>query len=241
MIARKLNEQGLREFEKFIDHLRSGNEQNTPFYLLDDAVYSESIDLGIDFQQDRKFENRYAMGKVFVESTRNADLQPYMGDRGFWSWFALFWFEQLCPVKGSQRNPSKSYNYVLSKNYNHRPRHAIYMTWQLVKRYGEESQFMLCKPMNTRGEITEQLMARQEILSAEGAMRLASSLYFDPNVGNFKKGAAARKSAGCVTRYIAWLQQLQLTFDLYSITSDELREMLPAEFDRFRSDLVSAS
>ncbi len=239
MIIRKLNEQGLSYFEQFIVHLRNGNETNNPAYLLTDPLYSEPVGLEVNVDPDRSFASRYAMGQYLVDCTINENLQPLMGDRGFWSWFALLWFDQLCPTKQRQRKPSQAYNYILSKNYNHRPRHAIYMTWQLVNRYGEAARFMLCKPMDTRGEITEQLMARQEILSSEGAMKLASSLYFDPEGGNFKRGAAARKSAGCVARYIAWLQQLQLTFDLYSISADDLAAMLPREFDRFRGQVES--
>ena len=241
MIVRKLTEDGLRDFDQFIVHLRNGNEQNNPAYLLTDPLYSEPIGFEIDVDSDRVFDSRYDMGRHLVERTRDVNLQQLMGDRGFWSWFALLWFDQLCPTKQRQRKPSQVYNYILSKSYNHRPRHSIYMTWQLVNRYGDAARFMLCKPMDTRGEITEQLMARQEILSSEGAMKLASSLYFDPHAGTFKRGAAARKSAGCVTRYIAWLQQLQLTFDLYSISADDLAAMLPREFERFRSDSVPAS
>lgn len=162
-------------------------------------------------------------------------MQRYMGDVGFWSWFSLLWFDQLCPVKkDGTRNPSREYNYILSRKYNHRPRHAIYMTWQLVDQYGADSRFMLSKEPSTRGEITEQMMARQEILSSDGVMRLASYLYFDMHSGTFKKGAASRTSAGCVNRYVAWLQQIQLTFDIFSISRDELAELLPPEFDRFR-------
>ena len=106
------------------------------------------------------------------------------------------------------------------------------MTWQLVDRYGEDARFMLSK-LTARGEIIEQMMARQEFLSSEGAVRLASYLYFDPQSGGFKKGSAARKSAGCIARYIAWLQQLQLTFDIFSTTDRELKQLLPAEFNRF--------
>ena len=234
MKVRKLNEHGLNEFTNFVNNLRKGNEQNTPSYLLDSEESSEAIELVLDVI-DQPFESRYEMGVYLVELFENHKLQLYMGDIGFWSWFALLWFEQLCSERKGKRNPSKDYNYVLSKKYNHRPRHAIYMTWQLVNRYGEDAIFLLSKEMSTRGEITEQMMARQEILSAEGVMKLANSLYFDPVTGIFKKGAAARAGAGCVTRYIHWLDQLKLTYDLFLLSKDELEELLPAEFNKFRS------
>jgi hypothetical protein len=230
---RKLNDEGLNEFSFFINSLRQGVSVNIPTYMLGDDRTSESIDLDLDVEvQD--FNTRYDMGLYLISLFGDEKIQALIGDRGLWSWLALLWFDQLCPKNASgQRKPSMEYNYVLSEKYNHRPRHAIYMTWQLVNRYGEDSRFMLCKGMATRGEITEQMMARQDFLSSKGVMGLASSLYFDNDAGGFKKGAAARKSAGCITRYIAWLQQLQVNYDLYSITKDELKELLPKEFDRF--------
>ncbi len=234
MKVRKLNEYGISEFFKFIEGLRSNVSINTPTYLLEDD--RSSVPLGEDIDVGEvSFKSRFEMGLYLVEIFKGHSIQPLIGDSGFWSWFALKWFDQLCPTKGDLRKPSKEYNYILSNNYNHRPRHSIYMTWQLVDRYGNDVQFMLSKGPETRGELTEQMMARQDFLSSKGVMELASTLYFDPQTGVFKKGAAARKSAGCVQRYVSWLQQLQLTFDIFSTTQDELGALLPTEFDRFKS------
>ncbi len=233
MKVRKLNEYGVSEFLVFIESIRAGSNQNIPTYLLDDERSSEALDVDIEVG-DAIFTSRFDIGQYLVEVFGNKNIQPLIGDQGFWSWFALLWFDQLCPENNSTRKASKEYNYVLSKNYNHRPRHAIYMTWQLVSRYRDDVKFMLSKEPSTRGEITEQMMARQEILSSEGVMRLASSLYYDTDTGVFKKGAASRKSAGCVSRYVSWLQQLQVTFDIFSTTKEELEVLLPPEFKRFQ-------
>ncbi len=67
MIVRKLNEDGLRDFDQFIVHLRNGNEQNNPAYLLTDPLYSEPIGFEIDVDSDRVFDSRYDMGRHLVE------------------------------------------------------------------------------------------------------------------------------------------------------------------------------
>ena len=175
------------------------------------------------------------MGEYLVEIFNGENINSYMGDAGFWSWFALLWFDQLCPTSNGRRSPSMEYNYILSPKYNHRPRHAVYMTWQLVSRYGSDALFLLGKPMPTRGELTEQMMARQENFSMESVIKLASKLYLDPETRTFKRGATTRRKAGCIDRYISWLDQLKLTYDLFSISSEDLEELLPSEFDRFRS------
>ncbi|MYM63838.1 hypothetical protein [Pseudomaricurvus sp. HS19] len=235
MKVRKLNDYGVSEFSGFIEKSRSGVSQNIPSYLLEDERSSDPLDVTLNLESI-KFNSRYDMGVYLNNVLSGVEVRRFVSDPGFWSWLALFWFDQLCPVgKGNIRSPSKEYNYILSKNYNHRPRHALYMTWQLVDRYGEDAKFLLCKDPSTRGELTEQMMARQEFLTSEGVIRLASFLYFDNSTGMFKKGSAARKSPGCVSRYVNWLQQLQITYDLFSISKDDLEKLLPSEFDRFRS------
>lgn len=233
MKIRKLNKSGLKEFERFIDNLRSGGKQNTPDYLLTDPSTSEPLNWDLDLERI-EFANRYELGVYLIEKFNSVDVQKLIGDSGFWSALALFWFDQLCPLKADgSRKPSMVYNYVLSENYNHRPRHAIFTTWQLVDLYKEDSYFLLSRDLPVRGELIEQLMARQYFLSCAGVMRAASKLYFDTERKTFKKGAAGRTSAGCVYRFVNWLQQLEINYDLFSIDRDDLLGLIPKEFNRF--------
>lgn len=240
MLIRSLSEEGLSLFQEHIMGLRSGAAVPTPKWLLDDERTSIAIDLSVDLD-NLDFSSRYEMGVYLSESLKSRDVQPLIGSRSFWSWLGLFWFDQFCPADGNgTRKPSMPYNYVLSDDYKHRSRHAVFITWQLVTRYGEAARFLLCGDMSRRGELIEQMMARQDILSLEGVMKLASRLYSDERSGKFKRGAAARDSRGCVSRYVTWLQQLELTYDLYSISADELEDLLPKEFDRFRTKQAAA-
>jgi hypothetical protein len=233
MKVRRLTDDGVRQFEEFVESLRQGGSQNTPTFLLDDVNASEalSVDLEVDL---RAFDNRYELGVYLSDVFSNIEMQSFYGDRGFWSWLGLYWFDQLCPMKpDGKRKPQMSYSYVLSDKWTHRPRHAIFTTWQLVSLYGEDARFLLSRELPVRGELIEQMTARQYFLSCDGVIRLASRLYYDDERETFKRGAAARKSAGCVYRYIGWLQQLEVNYDLYSVTADELMSFLPAEFSRF--------
>ena len=89
--------------------------------------------------------------------------------------------------------------------------------------------------MDVRGELVEQFMARQDYLSCDGVVECASRLYLDEKIGQYKKGSAARKSAGCIARYIAWLQQMEQTYDIFAINGSDLFKMLPEEFNKFKS------
>lgn len=239
MIIRKLNKAGIKEFERFITNLRNGGQQNTPDYLMTDPATSEPLEWDLELEKGA-FENRYELGIYLVEQLVGKEIQKIIGDSGFWSSLALFWFDQLCPQKADgSRKPSMVYNYILSENYNHRPRHAIFTTWQLVELYGEFSHFLLSRELPVRGELIEQLMARQYFLSCTGVMQAASALYYDTERKTFKKGSAGRTSAGCVYRFVNWLQQLEINYDLFSINSDDLLDLMPKEFERFKAPLSS--
>lgn len=233
MKLRKLNDLGLSEFDSFIKKLRAGTDLNIPSYLLDGDEYSEAVDLDVLVDDDRYFNSRYEIGSYLVELFDQSDVQKYMGDPGFWSWFALFWFDQLCPKTNGKRTIDDVPNYILSRDFGRRQRHVVSTTYQLVQLYGDKVKFMLAKPPNVRGELTEQLMGTQGTLFSKGVMLLASQLYTDPGTGQFKRGAAG-KGAGSARRYATLLNQLRLTFDIFSTAKGELEELLPKEFDRFR-------
>ena len=234
MEARRLNSEGLRRISACIETLRQSEKVEIPAGLLTEDATSAAIEPTIVLSAE-KFSTRYDLGHALVGAVGDQDIQSLVGDTGFWSWLALYWFDQLCPESAQGiRKPSMVYNYVLSSSYNHRYRHAIYTTWQLVSAYGDTAKFLLCKELPVRGELIEQMMARQYYMSCEGVMNAAAQLYWDSGKDSFKSGAASRKSAGCVSRLVSWLQQIELTYDVYSLTSDQLLELMPSEFSRFK-------
>ena len=230
MKVRKLNSLGRSEYKKFLSAARAGISNQIPNHLLSDDQTSDHLDFDLKIE-DKIFESRYEIGIYLVNLLQNVSEDLFISDYGLWDWFSLQWFDQLCPVEGDILRPSMDYNYILSSDYRHRSRHAIYITWQLVSKYQDDAKFILSK-LDKRGEIAEQLMGRQDILTSEGVMRVASKLYFDPNKNSFKRGAAGR-GEGSVTRYISFLRQLQKNYYIDRISKDQLFSLLPPEFNRF--------
>ncbi|HIC46464.1 MULTISPECIES: hypothetical protein [Methylophaga] len=132
MKIRKLTDYGCKEFNEYIFRLRDGSTENFPAYMLTHPDMSEEIPDAVDIQ-NHYFRSRYEMGEYLVEIMNKIDNQRYIGDRGLWTWIALFWFEQLCPVRRDKtRKASMPYNYILSSDYKHRYRHSAYITCVVV-------------------------------------------------------------------------------------------------------------
>ncbi len=230
--VRRLNNKGIESFENFIINLSDEGDIHVPFHMLSDQRTSDSLDINLHVDTNTKFETRYDMGVYLYKLLESVNSQQLLGDRGFWSWLALFWFDQLCPPdRKGNRKPKKPYNYVLSPNWNHRPRHALYTTWMLVKNHGESSLFMLSKGPSERGELIEQLAARQYFMYCQGVIEAAHRIYFDPNKKTFKRGSTSRNRGGNIRRFVSYLQQLDLTYDLGTITAESLLTILPAEYN----------
>lgn len=233
MRIRRLNERGQKFFHNYISRIAAGEKSNPPVSILGGVDWSESVDIPVEVE-DRHFATRYEMGEYLVERFHDINSQVILSDTGLWSWLALFWFDQLCPAKADgTRKPSKPYNYILSPNYNHRPRHALRTTWQLVNDYGETVRFLMSKAPDERGELLEQLAARQFIISCRGIIEAASRLYSDPVRDTFKVGSTSQKRPGNIRRFISYLQQLELTYDLYTLPGDAIISMLPKEYSGF--------
>lgn len=232
----RLNELGMEKFSAYIRDLRSNPEVETPLFLLENPETSAPSGINADFE-NRKFQSRYECGEYIASILAGVDTRDIQDDAGFWSALALLWFDQLCKVdKKGNKKPAMVYHYVLdTQDYRYNYRHAIRMSWMLANRYGENSRFLLSKDMTVRGEIIEQFMGRQDFYSCDSVFHTANKLYFDKDANIFKKGAASRTGAGCISRYINWLQQVSQNFDLHLISSDKLYEMLPGEFNKFKS------
>jgi hypothetical protein len=90
----------------------------------------------------------------------------------------------------------------------------------------------LCKPLDTAGDLYENIAGRQELVTNPAVVEVSTRLYFNPETNNLKSGAGG-KGAGSPRRLAAVLDQFDLTWDLYSATADEIMNILPKEFDKF--------
>ena len=162
----------------FITRTRNDEVLDIPIALLSDAGTSDVITDDLEVDSKKKFNSRYEIGVYLAELLKPIKIDKYLGDSGFWDWFSLLWFDQLCRSQAGIFKPSDLVNWLLSNDYKHRVRHCIYIPWQMVNRYGIEAQFA-CSKLVERGEIQEQLMQRQKIFGWDAAWRLASAIYSD--------------------------------------------------------------
>lgn len=223
---RSFNDSGVAAFRDALDYLRRGETNNLPAGLLDDDNLSHR--LGNTLMTPIRFSSKLNAAVYLEEKlgyTRNPDL---LYDVGLWTWLAAFYFDQLCP----DHKPGRDYRYVLEKDWRHYYRHLLAGPARVYAWHGaSRAKVILSHPVHVHGEWAEQLTSRMEIASNRGIIEAADLLYWDESAGEPKKGAAPNRQApGSLRRYVAVVQQFELTYDMFSMTGDSVLELLPQEF-----------
>lgn len=237
MRLRKLNHAGINGFAHYLAGLYEAPDQPIPMNLLTDLAFSNDYEIDIDIDNPG-FESRYQLGRYLVERLSGFDQNAIAADAGLWAWLGLLYFADLCPEDADgNRRPAASNNYILSAQQKDFHRHAVRTTYMLVRQHGENVQYMLSNPLSKRGELTEQLTGRSYFMSCEGIMTAAKLLYADPDRDTWKRGAATKKP-GAVRRFGIVVRQFELTYDLFSLTGNQIVSMLPREFDGFRQQIA---
>ena len=230
MKLRGFNESGIEGFDRFrgssvliLDDLRQ---------LLEDTACT--VSLGVDIQvEPRELPTRFAVGEYLYGLFENNPVSGLDSDKGIWAWLSAFHFEQLRPPSGRLGERARWVPDV--GNYQNYYRHLLAGPYQIYRAHRDDPQramALLVNPPYRPGDIAEQLASRQEYVTNNSVMEVATLLYVNED-GAPKRGAAGR-GPGSARRLADILNQLDLTWDLYSLTPSKLLELLPSEFDQFK-------
>ena len=231
MKLRSFNATGIVRFEEF--RASPKGDPGKLLELIEDQSLSSAINPDIELEH-LTFSNRFAAGEYLYLLFQQAEIPSLDAKRGIWAWLAAFYFGQLCP---SGTRPGRDYRWVPSvNNFRNYYRHLLAGPYFIYRAHCEEPQVAmaaLANPLHRPGDIAEQLASRQEIVTNRTVMETATRLYIRPD-GTAKPRAAGR-GPGSARRLADVLAQLDLTWDLYDLSSERLLELLPSEFDEFRS------
>ncbi|MBI2949004.1 MAG: hypothetical protein HYY23_15290 [Verrucomicrobia bacterium] len=236
MNVARLNEHGIGIFAAWIETLKQGGSVQAPSSVLTDAQFTEP--LGVEVRVEaRTFENRYEAAEYLHSLFVAAILADIERDRGLWAWLSLFYFDAVCPPgKGGLRKPGALARHVPEPgNYQRYYRHLLagpYRIYRAHRERPERALALLCQPLDSPGDVVEQLASRQEVVTNPGILELATKLYVDQATHRLKRGAGG-KSSGSARRLYDVLEQFDLTWDLYASTGKELATVMPNEFARF--------
>lgn len=233
---RKLNNQGLEEFKKWI---AEGGKGLLPLHLLESRQHSVPTDFSISVDLP-DFKNRFEFGKHLVEMLKHIPHTEIENDINFWSTLALTWFDSISNrTENGHRIVQEMARYILKLNW-HDYRHLVKTPWKLVRLHDQHSKFLLVTsvrkevtPLSVTNETLEQIGSRQTLLRNKQVIRVLSKLYYDSSNDQlkqklFSKGGGTPHRTGIIVR------QLTLTYDLEHMSERAIYDILPREFDRWK-------
>ena len=225
------NTGGINRFEQFLSSEARGTEDLHAF--LGAPGLSTAVSPEIEVEA-RSFVNRFAAGEYLHSLFGDSNIFNLDEDRGIWAWLSAFFFDQLCPV-GTK--PGMEYRWVPAVNsFRNYYRHLLAGPYFIYRAHQDNPQLalaVLATPLHRPGDIVEQLASRQELVTNHSVMAAATRLYIGED--GLPKPRAAGRGAGSARRLADVLTQLDLTWDLYDLSTEKLLELLPAEFDEFKT------
>ncbi len=248
---RKFTQEGIEEFRSLIDEERNkGNSRQVSLVddnfvkaveaLARDTEYTEVMDAGCILELDQKFADRYEMG-AYLNAELPADIsQVQHTNVGLWSWISAAYFRQLLEAnkKTGKFKLWSSYRYVPLQYQKFRYyRHLAFMNFWIHRTMGEDvAKFFLSRPLFEHSDAIEQLYTQdRDFLTSAGLIQAALEMYMDPKTGRMKPKALGEATGGSARRLATKIaKQLQMNFDLQSMTKEEIYPLLPAEFDPWK-------
>ena len=231
--VRRLTNVGIERFRTYLRSLREGSTFGPPRALLTDSEASEPF-VPARFVEDRVFATRLeAAGELVRVFDGVSGLEE---DVGLWSWLSLFYFDQVCPAKpDGTRSPGRDYRHILEPEYRYGHRHLLGGAFLVYRLHGEKAVLLLSTKLDQENTFHHEIASRQALVSNRAIIEAVNLLYLDERTGGAKRGAQdVKRRAGTLRRFVDVVQQLDVNYDLYSMTGEGIVELLPEEFAQWK-------
>ena len=244
MYVARLNAVGITRFRAFLNQLREPDSSpELPEDILTSRTTAARLNFTIPIRDVPEIVSKMDMAEYLNELLSPLSYENALNTPGLWSWLGLCLFDIICPPdpNTAMRRVREHWYYVFQPDdgvpdYQTYYRHLLYTPYFLYRSFnGEVGMALLAGSASVGGDMTEQIASRQEYISCRPVLEALDHLYYDNNIERVKTGSTDRNRDGNVRRYVAFLQQIDATYDLYGMNSDKILELLPPEFDEWKS------
>lgn len=241
MELRKFTDKGIERFRVYLRDLAAGLAAEHPRHLLTDPEFSRPVRGRVELEQ-HQFASRLILARYLDRILDDLPERPdkLVNDVQLWSWMSLFFFDQVCPAddKG-RRKPGRGYRHIPEPGYPYGHRHLIagpYLVYTVYEWQDELSKLLLHTPLSVESHFHHQITSRQSMITNRGIMEALHILYYDDAHSKPRRGPIMNRDApGSLYRFINVIQQLDVTYDLYSMSGAEIVSLLPKEFAHWKS------
>ena len=239
--VREFTSLGMQLARDYLRELREGGWRAPDDALLfdDESAVRVSPDVTVE---NRSFKNRRELGQYLDNRLAPLGRERVSEGDSLLSWLGIFYLESLMGGQSASRRAFTEIVHLIDPVEHHpqdKSHHRIKMAYDLWTTWGEGAWFLLDEPARSMPQFTLRVVQSPVIMRAKSLVPLMLDLYVDKATASLRPGSTgmslAKAPPGSLPRLIAVLGQLSMTYDIYGMDSDQLLEVLPAEFDAFRT------
>lgn len=235
MELRRFNQRGMQAFRDCLAAIRNEPGSDLPTELLFDPSLTSVLSPTIDFDVPKgPFADRRIASEYLHSNLQSLEKSALEKDDGLWSWMSAALFRYLCPVSSGIRVVRADYTYILdSSNLRLSTRHLLHLAWRIPIVAPQFNRLLLDTSFHSVDSFTDKIMKNLQMTRIPCIFEVLDRIYWDINSKGRRKGVvhSSKITAGDLThRFPLRISQLELTYDLSSLTSDQLIELLGEEF-----------
>ncbi len=235
-LVRALLPAGIERLRDYLQALRGGAQRHPPHDLLTDPDATRELSVQVAVAP-QPLASRAQLGEYLWNRLAPLPAAEVEGDRGLWAWLSLLFFDQVCPERpDGTRRPGQDYRHIPDFDFRHRYRHLLFGPYAVYRRHRDDAALVLAGPLHVEPALYQEIAARQDLIVSRGVIEALNLLYLDAARGAPKRGASAINRPGTVRRFIRVLQQLDLTYDIHGMSGQAIVDLLPPEFDAWKSE-----
>jgi len=212
-----------------------------------DWVVVEDADVQINSKE--RFASRMELARYLdgAFEAKGVKAGPGEAHEGMFTWLAMVFLPTLCrESEGGKLNVKAHERYVLSRSSRDYYRHLVAFPYWIYRQFGDDGIVYLAHPAYVLPNVVEQFASRPYLINSRGVAQVLRKLYWDADKKQLRPGYARedrnprRPSPGSILALEITLSQMQCTYDLQSISEQQLLAKLGAskEFEPYLEGVV---
>ena len=232
-LVRRFNADGIEAFRRELAECRTAPTRGIPLEMLTDPMLTESVLPSVEIEL-RGFKTKGDAAVYFHQIFGGIPKQQLLEDAGLWTWLSLYYFEIVCPKHSGIRKVRNDYTYVYeAKSIRHFYRHLLFVSWRTLDIAPTHNRLLLSTSISSLDKFSSEVIKRLYMTRIPCFFEVLDRLYWDEKRGRARPGVTdfQKVTAGnLVHRLPNRIRQLEKTYDLHSLTADQLLSLLGEEF-----------
>lgn len=237
--VRQMTDKGIAGFRTYLTNAKAGISDPFPDELLRDDMHARILDRHV-LVEPKSFSTTLEMALYLHPRIASLQLPGKYYDPGLWAWLTAYYLDVVCPPDGlGNRKVGEIARYIppQDRKYYESNRHLLAVPVRMYDQHGEQRiKLLLSSPPDQQTLTLNLITQSQELSTNPSILDALMNLYWDEKNQKPKRGFGANGRPGTLRRFVAMMNQFNRTFDLFTMSGEQIINLLPREeFERWLS------